>query len=241
MQPGFQTALGAGSGVGKTTLECQCILAALLAGAPVDAFLLEPTKDQVTWRLLSLIASVPYSAVTRPWTCRVSDASKLSQAAEQLAEMPLRLHDRSTLTLDEVLALARLGIHRYGTRLVCLDYIQRLKVPSDGREDVRLKVGRASTALADLVKGTQAHSLVLSQITTGRKSGAGDIPTMFDLRESSQLENDAATIVLLHREFDSDLGHFTNDGAALVPKQRFGSPCNVPLRFDPAMAAWADR
>jgi len=146
------------------------------------------------------------------------------------------------MSLDEVLALARLGIHHYGTRLVCLDYIQRLKIHGAERDEpVRLRVGRASTALADLVKGTQTHSLVLSQVTTGRKNGATSLPTMFDFRESSQIENDAATIILLHRNFDEKQGHFTNEGVAFVPKMRFGTPCNVQLRFDPILAAWTDR
>ena len=120
-------------------------------------------------------------------------------------------------------------------------HLQRLKIKSsEQNEPMRLKVARASTALADLVKGTQCHSLLLSQITTGRKSGALAIPTMFDFRESSQIENDAHTIILLHRQYDEAQGHYTNDGAIFVPKQRFGSPCNIKVRFDPITAAWAD-
>jgi hypothetical protein len=64
---------------------------------------------------------------------------------------------------------------------------------------------------------------------------------MFDFRESSQIENDAASIILLHRNFDELQGHLTNEGFAIVPKMRFGSPCNVLLRFDPVMAAWTSR
>ncbi len=66
MMPGFQTAVGAGSGGGKTTFMCQCILSALNAGAPVEAFLLEPTKDQVTLRLWSLMADRSRCAGTGP-------------------------------------------------------------------------------------------------------------------------------------------------------------------------------
>ena len=242
MMPGHQTAAGALSGVGKTTFMCQAILAALESGAAVDAFLLEPTKDQVTMRLLSLICGCRYEAVSKPWVSRPSEAQAVMAAAGHLADMPLRLHDRASLTLDEVIGLARVGINRYGTRLVCLDYIQRLKIKSSERDEpMRLKVARASTAFADLVKGTPCHSLLLSQITTGRKSGAMAVPTMFDFRESSQIENDAHTIILLHRQYDEAQGHYTNDGAIFVPKQRFGSPCNIKVRFDPVSAAWDDR
>lgn len=241
MMPGEQTAVGAVSGVGKTAFMCQCIFGTLKAGNPVDAFLLEPTKDQVTARLISLLTGVRYEALIKPWKMRREEEQLAVQGASQLSKMPLRMFARSTMTLDEVLGQARLGMRKYGTRLICLDYIQRLKIrQTEKDEPVRLRVGRASTALADLVKNTQTHSLVLSQITTGRKSGAQSLPTMFDFRESSQIENDAHTIVLLHREFDDQQGHYNNDGAIFVPKQRNGTPCNLKAWFDPVTAAWID-
>jgi replicative DNA helicase len=149
---------------------------------------------------------------------------------------------RSGLTLDEVIGHARLGMRKYGARLICTDYIQRLKIrASEKDEPIRLRVGRASTALADLVKDTQTHSMLLSQINTGRKNGVAGVPTMFDFRESSQIENDAHTIVLLHREYDEQQAHYTTRGAIFVPKQRNGSPCNMRSWFDPITAAWTDR
>ena len=241
MMPGEQTAVGAVSGVGKTAFMCQSIFGALMQGHPVDAFLLEPTKDQITARLISLYVGVRYEALIKPWKMRLDEEQATHRGAEWLADMPLRMFARSTMTLDDVIGQARIGMHKHGTRLVCLDYIQRLKIRATERdESVRLRVGRASTALADLVKNTQTHSMLLSQITTGRKAGAGSMPTMFDFRESSQIENDAHTIVLLHRQFDENENHYTNQGAIFVPKQRNGTPCNLKVTFDSTTAAWAD-
>jgi replicative DNA helicase len=241
MMPGEQTAVGAVSGVGKTAFMCQSIFGALMKGHAVDAFLLEPTKEQVMARLISLYMNIRYEALIKPWKMRVDEERDAQSGANWLAEMPLRMFARSTMTLDEVIGQARIGMHKHETRLICLDYIQRLKVrETEKGESVRLRVGRASTALADLVKNTQTHSMVLSQITTGRKAGASSMPTMFDFRESSQIENDAHTIVLLHREFDETQNHYTNQGAIFVPKQRNGTPCNLKVSFDPTTAAWAD-
>jgi replicative DNA helicase len=241
MMPGEQTAVGAVSGVGKTAFMAQGIWATLRAGFAVDAFLLEPTKDQITARLISLMTGVRYEAIIKPWKSRRDEADIIARAAGQLAELPFRMFARSGLTLDEVIGQARLGIRKHGTRLICTDYIQRLKICQTERDEpVRLRVGRASTALADLVKNTQTHSMLLSQITTGRKAGASSLPTMFDFRESSQIENDAHTIILLHREYDEQQGHYTNNGAIFVPKQRNGVPCNLKAWFDPVTAAWSD-
>ena len=242
MMEGFQTAVGAMSGVGKTTFMAQAILETLRAGHRVQAFLREPTKGQLNMRLVSLIAGVPYRCVTKEWTCNEEQTASIDWAAQELAEMPLYSYDRSSQTLDDAIAIASIGIRKHDTRLVTVDYIQRMRISNVERDEpLRMKVGRASTAFADLVKGTRCHSLVLSQIGTGRKSGANAIPTMFDFRESAQIEQDAHTIVLLHREYDPERGHFGKKGAIFVPKQREGDPGNIQAWFDPVTAAWTDQ
>ena len=123
MQPGEQTAVGAVSGVGKTTFMCLGIMATLLAGHAVDAFLLEPTKDQIVARLISLMTGVRYQSVIKPWKSRKDEVERIAACAGRLVEMPLRMFAHSGLTLDEVLGQARLGMRKYDTRLICVDYI----------------------------------------------------------------------------------------------------------------------
>lgn len=237
IMPGFQVVLGARSGVGKTTLMAQAIAANCAAGLSVDAFLLEPTRDDLLRKLWSIISGVDYGHLTRPWTCSESDAWKIRKAAGEVADWNLRIHDRSGLTLDQILGLARIGMHRYDSRLICVDYLQRVKIKSqDAKEDIRLKIGRASTSFADLVKKTKTATLLLSQLS--RRGTVESIPNIQDLRESGQIENDAHTIVLLHLEYDADNGHYKREGAILVPKHRFGLPCNLQARLDAHMAVW---
>jgi replicative DNA helicase len=241
MMPGLQTAVGALPGIGKTTFMCQAILGTLRAGYGVDAFLYEPSKNQVTMQIISLMLGTPYEYVTKPWTCPQDVADKVTHAAGELVEMPLRLHSEPGLNLDQQLGLARLAITRYDSRLICTDFVQRMKIKAQGGDDqLRLRIGRASRSLADLVKGTKAHSLLLSQIGTGRKGGPAAIPTMFDFRESGDIEQDARTILLLHREYDETNAHFGQNGAIFCAKQTFGSPGNVRIYFDPVTAAWTD-
>ena len=237
IMPGYQVVVGARSGVGKTTLMAMAIAANCPNGIGVDAFLLEPTRHDLLKKLWSIVSGVTYSKVLFPWTCPEDDAWRIRKAAGDVAEWPLRIHDHSGMKLDEILGLARLGMNRYGSKLIAVDYLQRVKIQAaDAKEDMRLRVGRASTAFADLVKDTDTATLLLSQLS--RRGGVETIPTMQDLRESGQIENDAHTIVLLHLNYDADNGHYTRDGAILVPKQRFGIPCNLKAHFDPQMAVW---
>jgi replicative DNA helicase len=45
---------------------------------------------------------------------------------------------------------------------------------------------------------------------------------MSDLRESSELENDAHRVVMAHREWDEDLGKLKSEGEFIISKQRSG-------------------
>lgn len=237
IMPGFQVVLGARSGVGKTTLMCQTIAANCIKGTSVDCFILEPTNYDIQGKLWSIMSGVHYTHVRNPWTCSKEDAVRIHRAAGEVAEWNLRIHDKPGMTLDQILGLARIGMHRYDSRLICVDYLQRVKIKSqEAKEDIRLKIGRASTSFADLVKGTKTATLLLSQLS--RRGTVESIPTMQDLRESGQIENDAHTIVLLHLEYDADNGHYKREGAILVPKHRFGLPCNLQARLDAHMAVW---
>lgn len=237
IQAGEQLAIGCYSGVGKTTMLAQIVAANCWKDHPMAMFLIEPTRHDFLRRLWSIVGGVRYGAATKPWTASKDERDRLTWAAQQVTEWPLHLIDRSSLTLEEELAHARLAMHRHGVELICVDYLQRLKVKAmDKSEDTRLKMGRASTSNADLVKNTRCRSVILSQLS--RSGGMTALPTMDKLRESGQIENDASTIVLLHLKYDEEQGHFTDEGAAIIPKQRFGVPCNVKLYKDPRTALW---
>ena len=122
--------------------------------------------------------------------------------------------------------------------MIGTDYLQRINVPlREKGEQERLRIARASTAFANLVKDTGCTSLLLSQL---RRIQNGNIPTMSDLRESGQIENDAHLIVLLHRDYDAGRGIFKDTGAYVVPKRRFGSPTNKRALFNRTTATWDD-
>jgi replicative DNA helicase len=239
IQPGEQAVIGCYSGVGKTTLLAQIVAANCLKGRGVALFLIEPTKKTFLRQLYAVLRGIRYTACTKPWLATSAERDLFRDAAREVAEWgtKLLLFDERNLTLDEEIAHARLAMHRHNTQLIGIDYIQRMQVPAtDRNEDMRLRMGRASIANAELVKDTEARTLILSQLNRG--GNLESIPTMNMLRESGQLENDATTICLLHLSWDSDLGHFTDEGAGIICKQRFGVPCNVKLFKDPKTAKW---
>ena len=236
IMPGEQCVVGAYSSVGKTTILAQVVAANCPKGHPMALFLYEPTRHSFMRRLWSIVADVRYIAVTRPWLATKEERDKLLWAEAQVMEWPLWINDLSSTDLEEQLAQTRIAMHRDGIELTAIDYIQRMAIrPKERGEDIRLRIGRASTENANIVKNTKNRTLILSQL---RRGSLDAVPTIDQLRESGQLENDAATILLMHLKFDAEQGHFTNEGSGIVAKQRYGVPCNVKLLKDSRTALW---
>lgn len=75
--------------------------------------------------------------------------------------------------------------------------------------------------------------MVLSQLSRPNSREAyNTAPTLFDLKETSQIEQDAHTVVLIHRGWDAELARLSTEGEFIVPKQRFGDTGAVPAHFN---------
>jgi replicative DNA helicase len=228
-QPGEITIIGAKSGVGKTSLLIQSAVANVSDGVPVLLFSLEMTKQQILRRILSAVTGVPFPRVRDPrWASEV-DMQRLTQAAAQIEKWPLHIVDAAGITIEKITATARLAIRRHGVKLIGVDYVQIVNAPG---KDERLRVAAISRGLTRLAKDEQVPVVALSQLSRPDRSNANRRPTMSDLRESSQLENDAHCIVLAHREWDEEFGKLKSDGELIVAKQRSGETGAFPVNYD---------
>jgi len=233
MFAGEVTVVGGESGVGKSSALAQALIRTGRNGYPSVCYSLEMTKSQLLGKMWSIVAEVPYRFVRFPRTATEEQVRRIRSAALEIAEWPLDIYDRGGMSLNEILATARLHIKRKGVRFVGVDYLQRITVP--GNKDERLKVAECSKRLADLIKGTGAHLMLLSQL---RRRDDNSFPTMRDLRESGQIENDAHCIALLWREYDKEKGYHSTSGMIVVPKQRFGFTGNVKTKFNTDFATF---
>jgi replicative DNA helicase len=229
MQPGEITVVGARSGVGKSSLMTQAAIANCRRGVPVMLISVEMSREQNLRRILSVIAGVPFPRVRDPKHASDTDMEALRLASETVAEWPLHIVDDSSITIEKLNATARLAIRRDGVKLLCVDYAQI--VAAAGRDE-RLRVAAVSRGLTRLAKDEGIPVMVLSQLSRADRSSPNRRPTMSDLRESSQLENDAHSILLLHRDWDGAEGRLSSDGELIVAKQRSGDTGILPVTFN---------
>jgi replicative DNA helicase len=236
-QPSELIVLGARAGVGKSAFMLQATIANCKAGNPVLVFSLEMTREQVFRRIFASLAGVPFSRVRDPKWATDHEMSKIQYAASQVADWPLEIDPAGSIHVDQIAAKARHAIRRKGIKLVCVDYAQI--VPADGRDE-RLRVAAVSRGLTRLAKDEGVPVLLLSQLSRPDKSNANRRPRLSDLRETSQLENDANVAVLLHRPVD-DEDQAGSEAELIVAKQRSGATGIFPLTFDQTMLTFGER
>jgi replicative DNA helicase len=237
MQPSELIVVGARSGVGKSSFMLQAAMANCQAGNGVLLFSLEMTREQLLRRMLASVAQVPFVAARDTKWASDSDMAKLEYAAQVIADWPLEIDSSGAIHIDKLGAKARHAIRRNGVKLVCVDYAQI--VPADGRDE-RLRVAAVSRGATRLAKDEGVPVMLLSQLSRPDKANANRRPRLSDLRETSQLENDANVAVLLHRPVDDE----EQPGSAaelIVAKQRSGATGVFPLEFNQRSLMFEER
>lgn len=230
MQPGEVTVIGARSGVGKSSMMCKAAHDNAKAGIPVDLFSLEMDRKPVMWRLWSIESGLAFGAIKNK-TLNASEKNELSKAALRVGDMPLRIHRNSEMTLGQIAAMARLSARRNGMKMFAVDYAQIVNVPE--AKDEKTKVSLVSRTLTKLAKSEGVHLMLLSQLRKVPSEMYNKAPNVGDLRETSQLENDAHAIILLHRGWDEEASRISYGGEMIIPKQRSGGNGALQTQFNP--------
>jgi replicative DNA helicase len=230
IQVGEVTVVGARSGVGKSSLMMQVVVTACRAGRPVLVASLEMSKHAVMERVCATMCDVPYAIVRNPDKASADEMFAIEDAARRIEELPLRIIDDSAMAIDELVDEARLAVRRDGVRLVCVDYVQIVR--AEGKDE-RLRVAAVSRGLTRLAKQENVAVMMLSQLARADRSNANRRPTIGDLRESSQIENDAHVVLLLHREWDDEKNRLATNCELIVAKQRAGETGLVTTTFNP--------
>lgn len=149
-----------------------------------------------------------------------TDWTRLARAQAKVADAPLDVIADAGLTLSSITSAIRAYARQYpDLEMVVVDYIQRVR-HDDPSSERRNDVLDISMALTELARALNIAMVCAAQLN---RNSAGTAPRLHDLKESGQLEQDAALAVLVHRP-DAENTNDPRMGEAdfLVPKNRFG-------------------
>jgi replicative DNA helicase len=222
--------LAARPSVGKTAFALNIARNVVIEeGAPAFFVSLEMSRVELAERLLCCHARVD-SHKLRKGALGSDDMDKLIEAGGVLRRAKLFIDDSPAQTMTRIAANARRLKLRQKIRLVVIDYLQLIE-PENRRDPRQEQVAQVSRRLKFLAKDLQIPVLALAQVNRSSEERQDHRPRLGDLRESGSLEQDADTVMMLHRPELYEPGQHEGTVELIIAKQRNGPVGELNLTY----------
>lgn len=225
VKAGHFVVIGAESSTGKTALAFQLARHFAEAGKKVGFFSLETPKEDAEDRLLANAGGVSLYAIKYK---RVQDAEmkRLTQHAERTYDVSFDLIEAAGYTLEDI----EEDTVANGYDTVFVDYVQMVNALKDAG-DVSRQVRTVSLGLHIMSMRLGCTVIALSQVTPPPRDNYGKrrYLSMWDLRESKQLVQDAQAIMMLDLTDPDDR---RSPRVMIVDKNKDGECGRMFLEFD---------
>lgn len=196
LEPGNLVIVAARPSVGKTVAGCNIATHAAAAGVPVLFCTLEMTRREIAARILAARSGVTVQAM-RGGTSERDDWDQMTAATGATAAWKLFVDDTPAVTVAYVRANARRIQRAHGLGLIVIDYLGLMRGTGDNRTQ---EVGSISRGLKALAKELKVPVIALAQLNRASEGRPNRQPTLADLRDSGEIEQDADIVAMLHRE-----------------------------------------
>jgi len=223
--------------VGKTAFALNIVRNVVVehgGSSPVVLFVsLEMSRVELAERLLCCQSRVDSHKV-RKGHLNSDDIQKLMDAGDALRRARLYLDDTPSRSMIQIAATARRIQKKHerdgGLKLVVIDYLQLID-PENRRDPRQEQVAQVSRRLKFLARELEIPVIALAQVNRASEDRQDHTPRLSDLRESGSLEQDADTVMILHRP-----GRFGGDEEdkvleVHVAKQRNGPTGEISLTW----------
>lgn len=219
------TIVGARPSQGKTAFGITVVdYACYRKGFPTLFVTLEMRVAVLMRRLASGLANISLTDLRKGNLDEIAQI-EIREFSNRARKAPLYWIDATSGGMDvrKLCTTIRRYCKQYGIKLVIVDYLQ--KIHGTGNHEKRTyELGQVSTELKQCASKTGAAFLVLAQLN--RDSAKSESrPRSIHLGDSKQIEQDADTIVLIHRPEEQQAMLF-------VDKQRDGEVGCVAVDFD---------
>ena len=221
---GDVTIIAARPGVGKSAFALQIIRKFGRDGIKTGYFNLEMAKKQIYERAIASTSGIDLNRIRLGTNFLNNEHEMFTKGNEQMAKEKNVYIISGIQTINSIRQIQK----KYGFELIVIDYLQLIK--SDGKRN-----GNRIAEVGDISRGIKAIAtefniplIALSQLNRASEQNKDKEPSMSELRESGDLEQDASTIILLWNSNRDDRAEKT----LKVEKSRNGTNDRVKLYFD---------
>ncbi len=238
-RPGDLAVVAALTSVGKSAMLAFMMRNAASQGKRVLLISCEMSDTQNAERYLAAISGIPLDAIIRRDALSDAQNEKISEGFELYAPANIQVVSSGTQTVASVRRAALAMKAGGGLDMIVVDYLQRLRPERPGGNKAE-EVGAIAAGLKSLAVDLNVPVLTAAQFNReaakGRREAAGQeksgIPALHQLRDSSQIEDEANTVIILDEPRRLE-GRWRGINAHVV-KNRSGGLGAARLYFDGA-------
>ncbi len=221
MEGGDVIAVGARPAVGKSAFVTQMLMNMGQSGKRVLLYNLEMRETQVYERMLSRLSGIKLNRIRRSKAFLNDEKERFTAANERLKKLDIWISSGAK-TVSEI----RQECRNMGADCIIIDYLQLIR--SERHYSNRSsEVGDISKNIKALAMEINCPVIVLSQLNRLSEGRETREPTMSELRESGDIEQDASVIILL---WNCDGENVSRKGLK-IEKNRQGERRKMQLEF----------
>ena len=240
MRRGHYWVIGARTSVGKTSALITFSREPLQQGKRVVFVSLEMDAGRIVQRYSSQISELSIGKMETKGGLRTrGEMTKLTVSVEELMGKRLHVIEPPSRSVHDIVRAVEREHKRQPIDLLVVDYLQKLKDPSTGKNMSRqAELQNVSAEFQSMAKNLDCCVLTAAQLNRG-SDGEGVRPKLSGFRECGDIEQDVDVAVLLHRGERDEHEHDPNEPAELiVAKNRDGMTGTVDCIFRKPIMAW---
>jgi len=224
LEGGDVIVIGARPGVGKSALVTQITSNLAEHGKRVGFYNLEMKEKQVYERFVVSQSGIGLTRLRRAKKFLGDEKERFDKANDVLEKKDNIVITTGSKAVSEIRSESR----HMGYDIIIIDYLQLLKTDKEYRGNRYAEVGAISKAIKALAMELNIPIIALSQLNRASEARETKEPTMAELREAGDIEQDASVIILMWNLSQDDK---TKKGCK-VEKQRQGNTGTVVLNFN---------
>jgi replicative DNA helicase len=200
---------------------------------PVAFFSLEMSAESLMKRLMVSETGISSTKIRGGQKMTEEDWKNLNDRISAISNSPLWVDDTGALSLYEFRSKARRLVRNQGVKIIMLDYLQLMTVPSNAQGTREQEVSTISRSLKAIAKELNVPIIALSQLSRKSETRGGSMrPQLSDLRESGAIEQDADLVIFIHRpEYYGLQDAVHGEAQIIIAKHRNGAVKDIKMQF----------
>lgn len=224
LEGGDMIVIGARPAVGKSAFVTQITTFLAEQGKKVGFYNLEMSDKQMYERFVVSQSGIGLTRLRRAVRFLGDEKERFDKANEVLSGRSNIVISTGSKSVGEIRAESR----HMGYDVIIIDYMQLLKADMQYKGNRYAEVGAISKAIKSLAMELNIPIIALSQLNRVSEGRDTKEPTMAELREAGDIEQDASVIILLWNRSQDD----KSVKGCKVEKDRQGLTGTVTLKFD---------